>query len=197
MVTIDETIFTAFDLIPVNIEPVTEGLINVGYKITTADNKWFLQKLNTNIFTSPSVVQHNYELISDTLRKKNSFCLPSIKKTISCDNYFQFNKESWRCFEFYDHCYSRSLITAEKDAITIGNCFGKLTKDLYDLDAKNINVTIPHFHDLNFRYNNFLKSIESGTKERLEKSKPLITEIQRLNWPLKLYERMTMENENL
>jgi hypothetical protein len=196
MVTIDQEILSAFDLIPVNIEPVTEGLINAGFKITTDDRIWFLQKINTQIFTSPATVQHNYELIAAELQHKKSFKLPSIKKTIAGEHYLQFHNESWRCFEFYDHCYSRSLITSEKDAYTIGSCFGKLTADLGGLDEEKIKITIPHFHDLHFRYSNFLKSIHHAKPERLQKTKNIIAGIQENNWPLKLYERMTMETEN-
>jgi thiamine kinase-like enzyme len=52
--------------------------------------------------------------------------------------------------------------------------FGRFTHLLGDFDTSRLKITIPFFHDLTLRYQDFLQAQQSGNKERVAESESLL-----------------------
>ncbi len=52
--------------------------------------------------------------------------------------------------------------------------FGRFTKLLTGFDVSQLQITIPRFHDLGLRYQQFLHALKSGNQQRISQSEELI-----------------------
>src|SRR6476469_2388434 len=86
MANIDAQVLNAFFGAVTNIITINIVLINRTLKIVTK--------------------KHNYDVVRETVLKRESFILPSIIQTKNGDDILLIKDEYWRCFEFYDHAYT-------------------------------------------------------------------------------------------
>lgn len=172
---ISPSVLAAFHLLPYkNIQPLSAGLINHSYKVTTNDNQsYFLQQVNTGIFTQPERIQENYMLIQQHLRDKNSFQLPAIIFA-GKDLLYEEEGKTWRCFQFLPHTYSPEKVHTAEKAYEVANCFGRFTAALHDLNVHQLHTILPDFHNLQYRYNQLLEALQQADESVKEDSKDLI-----------------------
>jgi Ser/Thr protein kinase RdoA (MazF antagonist) len=173
-------------------EPVTDGLINQSFKITDQNkgHSFLLQQINHHIFQQPELVQRNYEKIWRYLAKAHiDYRLPEPQKfagdsTLYCDS----NNNYWRVFEFIEG--TKTITSPENPAQTeaVAAIFGRLTACLADFDVTELAVTIPHFHNLSFRYAQFKQSLKTKDFLRLKNAAELIKALQKRERYTSLYE---------
>ena len=172
---INASVLVAFNLsTSISVHPLAAGIINHTYKVTTVDNQsFFLQQVNTGIFTQPRFIQENYTLIQQHLRYKNSFQLPEIIFA-GKDILYKEDAATWRCFRFLPHTYSPEKVHTAEKAYEVANCFGRFTAALHDLDVHQLHTILPGFHNLQFRYDQLLQALQQANENVKEDAKELI-----------------------
>ncbi len=162
-----------------SVQSLGSGLINHSYKIHTTDgNSFFLQQLNTAVFTNPSALQNNYVLVQQHLWNKGNMQLPKLIKTTSGELFYN-NSEVWRCFEFINNTYSPQTIETPEKAYEVANCFGLFSAALQSLDNHQLATILPHFHDLDLRFQQFKEALQTASEQKKKEVKNLIGEIEK------------------
>ena len=148
-----------------------DGNIHSTYFINSKEGKKFiLQKFNDYVFKDPIGLMKNTAIISDHLSGKIkerslSWKFPKFSKTLD-GSLFITDEEGkiWRLMDYIDH--DPEAGKNDMSNFTAGSSFGQFIDLLSDLPAEKIVDTIPNFHNLPFRLENFKKSINS-TSEKL------------------------------
>lgn len=150
------------------ISSIGTGLINHTYLIRdkTADTKYILQQINVNVFKNPWAIANNLKAISDYLAEEfpDYFFIKPIT-TKSGLEMAVVDGEYWRMLPFVDNTVSLDVLTEPEQAYEAAKQFGKLSMLLSDFDASKLEPTIPGFHDLALRFDQFTKALAESTKE--------------------------------
>jgi len=171
-------ILESFGLSPNNFEvlPHGSGLIHQTYFVKEYSiPKFILQNVNDSVFRKPEDIAYNLKYIGSFLQSKNPefpFTLPL--STISNENYVLVDSNYYRMFHFVKDSHTISVCNTEDQAYEAAKAFGDFTCKLSGLPLEYLRETIPQFHNLNFRFESFIKALKLGNKERIEETKNLI-----------------------
>ena len=83
------------------IQPLTNGLINVTYRVTCEENALILQQLNQGVFKDLDGMMQNIQLVQETFQKSESYIFPKLVATID-DSLFTLDDHgrAWRAMEY-------------------------------------------------------------------------------------------------
>jgi Ser/Thr protein kinase RdoA (MazF antagonist) len=152
------------------------GLINHTWKITTKDKQYILQKVNHSVFENPDSIAHNIRLIAGYLVEHfpgYHFVAP-IPSSDGNEMIYVKDEGFFRMFPFIVDSHSKDVAQTPEQAYEAATQFGKFTRLLSDFDVNQLKITIPHFHDLALRYQQFLQAIEKGNYKRIAESEEVI-----------------------
>ena len=173
-------------------QPVMNGLINQTWLIKNFDKKFILQKINHRIFKKPEDIAHNVRLIADYLLLNNPaylFIAP-LKTNNNQEMNFLKEKGYFRLFPFVEKSHTINAVEMPQQAFEAARKFGEFTKLLAKFPAKKLHVTLPDFHNLTLRYQQFSNALEDGNKDRLLQSNVLINFIQANKNIVNTYEKI-------
>ena len=164
------------------VELVSEGLINqsfVASSLTTSGDKFFLQQIDHNIFKDIEGLMNNINIVSNHFL--NLPAPPNYLKTISAEsgkNYYKSNAgDYWRLYKYVDG-KTYNIAKNDKMAAEAGKMFGNFLGALISLDTSLLSTTIPRFHDIDLRYEQFHESLLTAHEKRKEKAKNLIALVE-------------------
>lgn len=174
------------------IEPLTSGLINNTWKVTRGNEQYILQRINDQVFRKPFHVAENIRLIADHLKKHSpSYLFVSPVANIQGDDIYHDAKTGYfRVFPFLTGSHTINVVSSTNQAFEAALQFGKFTRLLAGFDAQKLNITIPDFHNLTLRYQQFQTALKKGNPERIKQSKDLIAGISKYDQILKSYEKI-------
>ena len=158
----------------------TSGLINRTWKIVTSSADYILQKINVGIFNHPPDIAYNTRLIADYLKKhfpKYYFVSP-IPATNGQDLILLEDQGYYRLFPFVKGSHSKNVIENASQTFQASQQFGRFTNRLANFDVNQLKITIPTFHDLHFRYDQFLYAVSHGNKSRIAETRALISKLE-------------------
>lgn len=195
---IESAVKEAFDFpADIVVQKLSTGLINHTYKVKRPDDEAFLlQKINTNVFTNPLVLQHNYLKIKLHFEQEQSYILPDIIKTTTDSLVFETEGFVWRCFQFIKDTYSPTISTTPDEAWLVANCFGDFSAKLSNLDARNIETVLPGFHDLSLRFRQFQEALASAGGERKKAAAKYIELALAHQDLVRFYEKVSVEPQS-
>ncbi|HVV56502.1 MAG TPA: aminoglycoside phosphotransferase family protein [Mucilaginibacter sp.] len=179
-------IISAFD-IPAEItsaSPFGSGHINDTYRLTNEDllgDDYLLQRINHHVFRDVPLLMNNLDIVTRHLKEKvaSGKNVLTLIGTKAGKPYLQDEDGNyWRVFVFLKDTKSYDLVTSEKQAYEGGKAFGSFQALLSDLDIHLIKYTIPDFHNIEFRLNNFEKAIASDSCNRASSVEPEIAFIR-------------------
>ncbi|MES2003453.1 MAG: aminoglycoside phosphotransferase family protein [Bacteroidota bacterium] len=163
------------------IKPFGTGLINHTWSVVSGGNKYILQRINKAVFKDPTAIASNIELIGLYLHIHSPeyyFVSPVATldgKQMVCDE----NEEAYyRLLPFVPDSHSKDVAETAASAYEAAVQFGRFTRLLSGFDANKLQITIPHFHDLSLRYRQFVQSLESGNRQRIEAAAELVSFLQ-------------------
>lgn len=157
-------------------EKFGSGLINHTWKITTPDKNYILQRVNHQVFSEPENISSNISQIAAYLQLHHpeySFAAPVISNTglqmiyVKDEGYF-------RMFPFVLGSHSKNIVETPEQAFEAAAQFARFTKMLSGFNIDKLKITIPQFHDLSLRYQQFLDALQKGNKERILETAELI-----------------------
>ena len=160
--------------------PFGSGLINTTWKIADkqGDAKYILQKVNQQIFKQPGDIAYNIRQIDNYLENNFPDYLFVSPVVTTAGNDFVKNADNYyRMFPFVTNSHTVDVVEKPEQAYEAAKQFGKFTKLLSGLNADELKITLPDFHNLTLRYQQFEKALENGNNERIVQSKSLIDAI--------------------
>ena len=161
-----------------SIENFGVGLINHTWLISNG-NKYILQKINRKVFTNPLLIDENICSLADYLKlHKTSYHFIKPKASLNGKTIVFFEDEYYRLIKFIPS-KTYSVVNDASIAFEAAKQFGRFTKNLSGFNADKLHQTIPHFHDIKLRYNQFEEAVEIGNRERIHQSKKIIQALQK------------------
>jgi Ser/Thr protein kinase RdoA (MazF antagonist) len=173
-----QSVLPAYGLDPKSfvIEAFGSGLINNTWKVSANGDEYILQRVNHTVFKEPEDIANNLTLVGSYLKTHHpeyKFVGPVANQQGDEMVYIK-GKGYFRMFPFVRGSHSKDVVETPEQAYEAALQFGRFTKLLHGIDIKKLKLTIPCFHDLTLRYQQFLKSIEKGNKDRIKESDALI-----------------------
>lgn len=148
-----------------------DGLINHTWKVSTSDKNYILQKVNSDVFKRPKDIDENFSLLRDYLGKRNpEYLFVSPVVATNGESLIQVDNGNYRLFPFVEGSVSVNVLTREEEAFEAAKQFGKFSKLLNEFNVKKLNITIPNFHNLALRFDQFTAACKHASADRLEKA---------------------------
>lgn len=164
-----------FDANNFNIEQSNNGLINQTFVITnrTTSERYILQQLNTTIFKNPIAISENIKLASAAiLAVDENYPVIKINPTLTSGDYFvNEHNNYWRLIDFIENTTTIESITSVDQAYQTAYSFGKFTSLLQNANTEHFIPSIPDFHNLDLRFEQFKNAYFDADDERKSKAK--------------------------
>jgi Ser/Thr protein kinase RdoA (MazF antagonist) len=170
-----------FDIASAEIKPFGSGLINHTWKIKNAGKDYILQRINTNVFKEPEAIAYNIRVVAEYLKEHAPgyfFTAPVITPDGKDMVHVSEDESYYRMFPFVTGSHSKDVLENAEQAFEGAKQFGRFTKLLSGFDVDQLKISLPSFHDLAFRYHQFLQSLETGNRQRIAESATLISFIK-------------------
>lgn len=166
----------------IKINQIGTGLINRTYLLSplSEDKKYILQNINTSVFKNPEAIANNLKAIADYLAATYpDYIFIKPISTVNGAEMAHVNNEYWRMLPFIANTISLDVLSDEKQAYEAAKQFGKLSRLLNKFDASTLKPTIPGFHNLGLRFEQFTLALSITPKELKELAKPQIDDALR------------------
>ena len=188
----------------VSAEPFGNGHINDTLKVTNekGEIKYVLQRINHLIFTNVDMLQNNINIVTTHIRKKleakgesdiDRKVLTFLPTKEGKPYYFD-GDSYWRVCLFIPNSKSYEEVTPEL-SYEAGKAFGDFQSMLADLPEGSLGETIPNFHNMEFRLEQFHDAVKANAAGRLEEVKDLIEEIEKRAEAMCIQERLYSEGK--
>ena len=156
-----------FDAKQFEIEKFGSGHINNTFLLISSSGNFILQKINIFVFKNPDIIAENVSRTSEYLNCKHpEYLFIHCLKTISGEELLEHNGEFWRISPFVENSYSINILEDPTMAQEAAAAFGKLTKNLHGMPTDGLKPSIEGFHDLAWRFEQFLEAETNCSSER-------------------------------
>ena len=144
--------------------------------------RFILQRLSQAAFPHPEEVMENFVGITSYLRREILAeggdplreTLSLVKTGDGADFVTDAEGRAWRLMPFIENADCYQSATPELFAAS-GRAFGRFQYMLRDYPAQTLHETIPHFHDTEVRFDQFIAALEA---DKLNRAKGVAPEIQ-------------------
>ena len=170
----------------VKIDPLGKGHINDSYKVESGNKEYVLQRINHNIFKNVHELQNNIYRVTSHIRAKLqakgvSDVVRRVLTLIPTHDGALYYKDSsgdyWRVTLFIKDSKSYEEINSDL-AYRAGMAFGDFQKMLEDIPGEPLFETIPNFHNMESRLEDFRESVNANRSGRLDEVADLVKEIE-------------------
>ena len=189
----NETIFqqlsAAWNWQDAHYTPVSAGLINRTWKVTTSSQQWLLQCVNTQVFPAPEKIDANLQLLTTYLLQtapEYVFTAPVPHSGGGC--LLKQHEQVYRVFPWIEGSHTVPVANDPKLAGEAARCFGDFTFRLRGFPAKKLQTILPGFHDLQLRYQQLELAIKEGHANRISETREMIAVLQDANYLVKKYQ---------
>lgn len=186
-----ETVLLKFglDISDCLIHPVGNGLINQTWKINHNNREYILQKVNTDVFKNPKIIDENLGQLRSFLEQHfPDYIFVAPLKAPNGRTLVETEEGSFRIFDFVKDSITLNTAENAQQAYEAAKQFGKFSRLLSGFDANTLHPTIPDFHNLQLRYNQFKTALESANAERLANAAEAIAAIEKNSDILQQYQ---------
>lgn len=151
--------------------PLNQGLINQTFEVQTTQGDFILQNINTQVFKNPADIDHNIRSIGNYLQTNNpDHLFTHLVPTKAGETLIAWEGKYYRAFKKIDGKAFDVLEKAEQ-AQSAANQFGQFTASLAGYPVGDLKDTIPQFHDLALRYQQFEAAMLHGDPTRINQVK--------------------------
>jgi len=156
------------------------GLINHTWKVCLPSGDYILQKINEDVFKQPLSIENNIKKIGSWLQKNHSAYLFIHPVETSDGRQMVSHAQSgyFRLFPFVKNSVTRLVAATPGEAYEAARQFGMFTRMLHEFPAEQLEITLPRFHDLGLRQEQFDEACRSGNRERIIKATDIITALR-------------------
>ena len=173
-----------------SIRPLKIGFINDSFIVESkdpADEWYFLQRINHNIFKNVPGLQQNISIVTDHLRMKLAERgVEGLERRVlqiipAKDGKLFYQDDAgnyWRVYVHIKNTKSYDTINPEL-AYKAGVAFGDFQAMLSDVPLDNMIETIPNFHNMEFRLEEFREAVKNNAAGRLAQTQWMVDEIEK------------------
>jgi Ser/Thr protein kinase RdoA (MazF antagonist) len=159
---------TAYNWKQPEISPVHSGLINHTLKVQEAGKMYLLQSVNTQVFKHPEQIDANLNLLADYFWEEDpGYLFTAPVKTIYGNSLLEAGGLTYRVFDWIPGSHTIDVVATTGQAFEAAKAFGLFTSLLREFDAENLYISLPDFHNLSLRYNQFEKALLNGNAARI------------------------------
>ena len=174
------------------VEPLLGGLINSTWKITSGGQQYILQRINDNVFKKPYELAENIRTLDRYLKVHSPgylFVAP-LRNNRNEEIVHDTERGYFRLFPFIRGSHTINVVSSPDQAFEASLQFGKFTRLLSEFEASKLHLTIPDFHNLSLRYQQFEDAIKRGNPDRIKQSSTLIAKIKSHDHILTSFEKI-------
>ena len=168
-------IFSAYNLLQnqLDVEPFGNGLINKTWRIKNSHDDYILQKINHTIFKHPDAIAANIRMLADYLANAHpEFLFIKPIKTKSNEEIAHIaGKGYFRLCHYVKQSHTINAVEKTEQAYEAAKKFGQFTKLLSGFPIDNLKITLPDFHNLSLRYQQFTEALKKGNKKEYNNQK--------------------------
>ena len=152
------------------------GLINRTWKLESDEHSYILQRINQQVFRQPDDIAHNIQQVAEYLSAQEpGYLFVAPLTTIDGHTLVLVRGEGYyRLFPYVKGSQTLQVVNTPAQALEAARQFGRFTKLLENFDVSGLRITIPSFHDLTLRYEQFIHSVETGSRQRLDETQRLV-----------------------
>jgi len=155
------------------VQKVDIGLINHTWKVTAADKAYILQQINHQVFKSPQDISENMLKLNTFLVKHYpDYLFVSPIATITGEYLVQNNSGNYyRLLPFIPDSHTINTVSSRQEAYEAARQFGRFSSLLSGFNIDDLHYTLPDFHNLSLRFEQFEQAHNQATPERLTAAK--------------------------
>lgn len=158
----------------------TTGHINTTIMVrTSAGSSYVLQRINTAVFPHPAELMENIHLVTTHIASKVAGLPDASRRHLSIiptKDGRLFHQEPdgscWRMYAFIDQVDNYDTVADEEIAYRFGRAVGLFQSQMRDFDGDRLFITIPHFHDMAWRYAQLDAAVKSDRCGRVKETRP-------------------------
>ena len=169
--------------------PIGSGLINHTWKVEAGGESFVLQRINQAVFQRPDWIDDNLRLLGDYLhthQPETMFTAPL--PMVNGQTLLELDDAFYRVFAFIPNTHTVDTVQTADQAYEAAKAFGAFTASLGAVDARQLRITIPDFHNLSLRYKQFQDACKYGNPARIQESMALIQELHQQHHLVQQYE---------
>ena len=174
-----EEIFSAYNLLQDHpeVKSYGSGLINQTWRIKNSNGDFILQKINDTVFKRPEAIASNVKMLADYLSAKQPgyLFIEPIRTKSNEEIAYIAGKGYFRLYPFVKNSHTISAVEKPQQAYEAARKFGEFTHMLSGFPVDNLQITLPDFHNLTLRYQQFIAALNNGDKKRIQQSQELIS----------------------
>lgn len=162
----NEVVITAFG----------NGLINNTWMVKAEKHEYILQKINDSIFKNPSAISENIRMIGNYLSSNNpDYLFVNARQTLLQQDIVHVPEHGFfRLFPFIKDSHTIDVVSTPSQAYEAAKQFGLFTSVLSNFSTEKLHITLPYFHNLPLRYQQFKKANITGNKKRINEARDSI-----------------------
>jgi Ser/Thr protein kinase RdoA (MazF antagonist) len=162
------------------IHPFGSGLINKTWQVKSENKKYILQRINNNIFKNPEDIAFNIRMIADYLKEHfPTYLFVNPCPAMDGNDLVKTDEGYFRMFPFVHGSHTIDVVEKPQQAYEAAKQFGRFSKLLSGFDASKLKITLPGFHNLTLRYQQFENALQHGNADRINQSSDLIEFIKK------------------
>ena len=169
-----QPIFDAYGLKgnDVDSKPFGTGLINHTWMVCAAEKKFILQRINQQVFKAPADIAANIRMIGNYLKENfPGYLFVTAEKTMQQqDLVFDEHQGYFRLFPFVKNSHTVDVVNTPQQAYEAAKQFGHFTRLLAGFPTKELQITLPDFHNLPLRYQQFNTALLNGDPVRIQEA---------------------------
>lgn len=181
--------------------PINSGHINSTYFIETKPydaSNFVLQKINSYVFKNIKALIQNKVLVTEYLNnnsKSNTTQIQLIKS--KSGNFYCTDADNnyWNLMIYIPESKVYLKANKLKLAAEAGKLFGKFFFDLKDFKTENLSITIPNFHDIEYRFLEFITAKNQAECERIISAEQYINQIYSHIDEMRILHRLKINGE--
>jgi Ser/Thr protein kinase RdoA (MazF antagonist) len=186
------TILQQYAIESAQLSPLGTGLINATWLTALPNGQRFvLQRINTHIFRQPQHIDHNLQLLGRYFREQYPpYCFTQPIASLTGETMVQADGDCYRLFAFIDGSHTVDVVQTAAQAYEAAQQFGQFTYLLKDFDASKLAITLPDFHNLALRYQQFETSLLQAHPQRLQTAAAAIEKAKAYSHILHQYQQL-------
>lgn len=132
------------------------------------ESKYVLQRININVFKDPEAIATNNRITADYLAQHHPeyLFLTALRDRAGNELVYAADGFPWRLYPLIENTLTVDFLTSPQEAYEAAVGFGRLTKNLNDIDCKLFKPTLERFQDLGWRYEQFEEALAKATPDR-------------------------------
>lgn len=164
---VPESVLLAFGLTSsAVVSPIGSGHIHQTF-LVEGTKKYVLQRINKNVFTDPEAIATNNRIAADYLAQHHPeyLFLTALRDRDGNELVYATDGFPWRLYPLIENTITVDFLTSAQEAYEAAVGFGRLTKNLNDIDCNLFKPTLDRFQDLGWRYEQFEEALANATPE--------------------------------